>query len=156
MTGNPSLDKVIALINLLGVGAGLGLFIYTGYVQKRPLPQERVELEKLKEDQYNQATLDSVKFDRITVNLPSRATKLNFLDLQMNVLPFNVNQIEKINQNKALVLDVAIDLAGRMSASELNTVSGKILLESKMKREINFHLGSPVIKRIYFTKFTIQ
>jgi flagellar FliL protein len=43
-----------------------------------------------------------------------------------------------------------------MKASELNSITGKILLESRIKKRLNSILGAPIIKRIYFSKFIIQ
>ncbi|MBY0416372.1 MAG: flagellar basal body-associated FliL family protein, partial [Bdellovibrionales bacterium] len=39
---------------------------------------------------------------------------------------------------------------------ELNSLSGKILLEDRLKREINKALKKPVVKNIFFASFIVQ
>jgi len=156
MTGNALLDKILTGINLTGVAIGAGLYIYLSFIAQRPLPQEKVELARLKEEALNKTTLETLKLDRVTINLFSKRNKLKFLDLEMSILPFKASQLEKLDAHKPIIFDSAIEIAGKMDPFELNSIAGKILLESRIKEKVNGLIGDSLVKKIYFTKFTIQ
>jgi flagellar FliL protein len=52
--------------------------------------------------------------------------------------------------------DVLIEVASHLEPDELDTLSGKILLENKIKKQVNTKLGKPVVKQIYFSGFVVQ
>ena len=68
---------------------------------------------------------------------------------------------EKLETNKYILRDEIITLAGSMYPNELNTVSGKLVFEEKIKQRFNDALASATnkkktIRKIYFTKFVVQ
>ena len=69
---------------------------------------------------------------------------------------FNAKYIDLIDNQKSEVLDVIIDVSGRISPHEINTVLGKILYENRLKLGINKILSKNAVKDIYFSKFTVQ
>jgi flagellar FliL protein len=74
----------------------------------------------------------------------------------MNILPFNNDQKDIIKGNDHIFKDVVIEIASQMGPEELDTLSGKILLENKIKKQVNTKLGKPVVKQIYFSGFVVQ
>jgi flagellar FliL protein len=97
-----------------------------------------------------------VKIDRIIVNLTSRKTRLRFVEIEPHIQGFNEDDERIIRSNKHLVHDTIIDLASNLSPKELNSLTGRILLESKIREEINNKIGRKVIKKIFFSKFIVQ
>lgn len=147
---------IIASINLLGLAVGVGFYYYTHFIFQKPLPSEEIEQSRLKQEAANLMATDPIKFKRRTVNLLSNPNKLRFLDFEMYLLPFKQTQAEEINKNEALIFDTTIELAGKFTPEELNTVAGKILFEGRIKKHLNDMMGAPIVKKIYFTKFVIQ
>jgi flagellar FliL protein len=74
----------------------------------------------------------------------------------MNILPFHADQTELVKSYEHLIKDVLIEITSHLVPEELDTLSGKILLENKIKKQVNSKLGQPVIKQIYFSGFIIQ
>ena len=58
--------------------------------------------------------------------------------------------------NLPVVQDRIIDITSKMGPDELNSLSGKILLEDRLKREINKTMKKPMVKNIYFASFIVQ
>ena len=100
--------------------------------------------------------IPKVSLEEISVNLYSRKTRLRFLNIKLDLELFQNGMQEKLKDLTPVINDQLIDIAGNMKASELNSITGKILLESRIKKRLNSLLGAPIIKRIYFSKFIIQ
>ena len=94
--------------------------------------------------------------DEIVVNIYSREARLRFLNTQMNLVLFNESDRELVMGMKPHIFDTLIDIAGNMKPKELNSITGKILLETRVKKQINDLLKRPVLKKILFSKFIIQ
>jgi flagellar FliL protein len=90
------------------------------------------------------------------VNLYARGTRLRYLDVEMNILTFHNDQKELIKANEYIIKDILIEIGSQLGPDELETLSGKILLENKLKKQINTKLGQPVVKQIYFSGFIVQ
>ena len=156
MTGNAGLDKIILGVNGVVVALATALVFYSHSMIK-PLHTDQsreftgmvrnamVELKKL-----------PVTFDEIVVNLYSRERRLRFLDLIMNLDVYEDGQQEQVRNLKPIILDTLIDITGNMNPEELNSVTGKILLEARLKNKINDLVGNKLVKKIYFSKFIIQ
>lgn len=150
-------QKILIIVNLVIVLAGAGLVYYSHNLIK-PEPTDQVaEAEALKADALAATSVRPVPIKKFVVNLHSRSTRLRYLDLEMNVLTFHEDQKELIKANEHLFKDVVIEIASRLEPDELDTVTGKILLENKIKKQVNAKLGdSPVVKQIYFSGFVVQ
>lgn len=156
MTGNPSLDKIILGLNGLLVTTAAALVIYSHTMIKRPITDEGAHMKDLVLDSLNRAELTPVTFPKQVVNLYSRETRLRFLDLQLNVEVFDPPDKEVITAYKPFILDSLIDITGNMKPEELNSVTGRILLETRLKNSINTKIGRNVVRKIYFSRFIIQ
>lgn len=156
MTGKPLFDKILMGLNLAALFGCLGIFVYTTKMYKKPLPDEGVEFDGLKDDARKRTEIPPFKMEKITINLYSAGSRLRFLDLELHFLPFNEEQTKILETHKSHLIDMMIEVVGDMSPDELNSISGKILLESRLKKRINDFLGSQTIREIFFSTFVIQ
>jgi flagellar FliL protein len=155
MTGKPLLDKILITISLIATLGVLGLFIYTVLIYKKPLPDDKKEFAKLQTESKQINVAKGFTLKKIIINLKS-TRKLRFLSTKMVLVPFKEKQVEKIKVNEAMLRDVIIDIGSQMSASQLNSITGKIIFEEKVKDEINKKFKKPLIKEIFFSNFVVQ
>ena len=93
--------KDIAKIDLLIISAFsiatlaiTGLFYYTIHMAPKPLPKEKENLKKLTEITTAKELVKGIPIKRILVNLPSKSSRLRFLELELSLFPFKENQKE--------------------------------------------------------------
>ena len=156
MTGKPFIDKILIALNLATLLGGLGLFVYTNMIYKRPLPDEAAELEDLKNSARKGTEVAAYKLDKMTINLHSETARLRFIDLEAHLLPFKEEETKILETNKTQILDAIMDVTSNMSPEDLNSISGKILLENRLKTRINDLLGVQVVREIFFSSFVVQ
>ena len=148
--------KILIYLNLAIALVGTGVVFYSHNFIK-PAPTDQIaEKIKLKEGLGQNTGLTPVPIKKFTVNLDSDANRLRFLSLEMNVLPFYEDQKTIISKNEFMIKDVVIELATKLAPEEVETVTGKMLFESRIKKQVNAKLGQPVIKQIFFSGFVIQ
>lgn len=151
-----SMQNILIIINLVVVLAGAGLVFYSHNMLKPEPTNQAIETENLKKDALEGAQVGPVPIKKFVVNLHSRSTRLRYLDLEMNVLPFYEDQKEIIKANEHIFKDTVIEIAAQLDPEDLDTVTGKILLENRIKKQVNTKLGQPVVKQIYFSGFVVQ
>lgn len=151
-----SVQKILIIANLVVVLAGAGLVYYAHNMLKPEPTDQALEAQKLKDNAMEQSQVQSVPMKKFVVNLFSRSTRLRYLDVEMNILPFHADQTELIKASEHIFKDVLIEIASQLEPAELDTLSGKILLENKIKKQVNAKLGQPVVKQIYFSGFVVQ
>ncbi|WP_372654947.1 flagellar basal body-associated protein FliL [Halobacteriovorax sp.] len=156
MTGNKLVDNIILILSFLATAVCVGVFLYTEMIYKKPLPNEQAELQRLLSDNKKMAFPAPFKLDSLIINLKARKTKLRFLSVETQLVPFNHNSDDKFEAHRSMINDSIINVAGRMTAEELNSVSGKILLEERIKKSVNLILGEQLVKGVLFTKFVVQ
>lgn len=155
MTGKPLLDKILIALNVFVLLGALGLYFYS--MQLEPKLSEADELKDFNSSSIAQNQNTSISFSKITVNLSSERGKLHFLDAEVHIVPINEKYIEKIQKDhKDELTSIIIETASAMTPDEVTTVSGKILLAEKIKKNINLRLGQKMVKQILFTRFVIQ
>jgi flagellar protein FliL len=149
-------QKILIIANLVIVLGGLGVVFYAHNVIK-PVPTDQAaEAAALKTGALEQSMLQPVPIKKFVVNLHSPGTRLRYLDLEMNVLTFRETQKEQVKTNEHIFKDVVIEIASHLGPDDLDTVTGKIILESKIKKQVNARLGQPVVKQIFFSGFVVQ
>jgi flagellar FliL protein len=148
--------KVLIIINLVVVLAGAGLVFYSHNVLKPAPTDQAAEARALKDHAIAQSQLQPVPIKKFVVNLHSRGTKLRYLDLEMNILTFHEDQKEIVKNNEHLFKDTVIEITSHLEPDDLDTVTGKILLENRIKKQVNSKLGQPVVKQIFFSGFVVQ
>lgn len=156
MTGNNAIDKVLTLLTLLASLVTMALFVYTEVIYAPPTPSEQAEKEKLMSDSESYNYPSTTKMDKLIINLESRTKRLRFLEVEVNFVTFKQSQSQNIIDSKAIINDTLIRLANEMTPEELNSISGKILFENRVKKSINKYFQKPTVKEIHFSKFIVQ
>ncbi len=141
---------------LLATLATVGVFVYTQILYERPLPNPAAEKAKMMAQAKEQLFPNSYKLDKLIINLPSKSSRLRFLDVQAYLVPFSSEATDSFDKKKAKIQDIFIEVASAIEPNELGTISGKILLESRLKKKINELFPKPLVKNIQFTDFVIQ
>lgn len=150
-------QKILIALNLLIVLAGAGLVFYSHNMIKPAPTDQAAEAEAMKKDAVSSTQIQPVPIKKFVVNLHSKSSRLRYLDLEMNVLTFREDQKELIKANEHIFKDIVIEIASHLEPDDLDSVTGKILLENKIKKQVNAKLGDPpVIKQIYFSGFVVQ
>ena len=150
-------QKILIILNLVIVLAGAGLVFYSHNMIKPEPTDQSAEVEGLKTGALESLDVRPVAIPKLAVNLHSRGSRLRYLNIEMNVLPFTNDQAEIIKSNQHVFKDAVIEIASQLGPEDLDTVTGKILLENRIKKQVNAKLGSsPVVKQIYFSVFVVQ
>jgi len=150
------LQNILVLANLVIALLGAGVVYYSHNMIKPTPTDQAAEAENLKNSALEQTQVKAIPIKKFAVNLHSKSTKLRYLDIEMSILPFNNDQAEIIKANEHIFKDIVIENASQNGPEDLDTLSGKILLENKIKKQVNTKLGQPVIKQIYFSGFVVQ
>lgn len=150
------LDKILLGLNGIGIAAAAGLVVYSHTSIKRIPTDEQMQVGSMVKESISLAQITPLTLPKQTVNLYSRQTRLRFLDTQMNIEVFQESDKETITKYKAFLYDSLIEVAGNMKPEELNSVTGRILLEKRIKNKFHEILGKKLIRKIYFSKFVIQ
>ena len=151
------LQKILILTNLVVVLAGAGLVYYSHNMIKPPPIDQAAEAEALKTNAVASSQIQPQPIKKFVVNLYSKSSRLRYLDIEMNVLTFTEEQKTIVKANEHLFKDTVIELGSHLNPEDLESVSGKMLLENRIKKQVNSKLGDqPVIKQIYFSGFIVQ
>ena len=155
------MQKILILLNLVVALAGAGVVYYSHNILKPVPTNQTAEAENLKNKALEQAQLQPVPMKKFVVNLHSKSSRLRYLDLEMNILTFHEDQKELIKSNEHVFKDTIIEIASHLVPNDLDTVTGKILLENRIKKQVNNRLrelgaSQPVVKQIYFSGFVVQ
>jgi len=157
------MQKILILTNLAIALLGVGIVFYAHNVIKPPATDQLAESEKLKEEALKKNQLHTIPMKKIVVNLESKGTRLRYLDVEMNVVTFNEDEKEIIKTYEYLLKDSIIDVASFLAPEDLDSITGKMIFEKRLKdkinqkiRQINTEITAPVIKQIYFSGFVIQ
>ena len=156
MKGVAKLDLLIISAFSIATFAITGLFYYTIYMAPKPLPKEKENFEKLREMKTSEELVTGIPVKRILVNLPSNTSRLRFLELEISLFPFKNDQKPKIEKKLPILKDTIINVVSKMEPDELNSISGKILLEERIKRVFHSNVDEKLISKIFYTKFVVQ
>lgn len=160
MTGKKLIDMILLGLMTLTTLAVIGLFYYTEKVYKRPPIDENKEREAFLKEGNPKELPAFYKLDKMTVSLvPKDATgsqRMRYIELEIHLVLFKSEDAGIIKTYLAVVQDKIITVGSKMGAEELNSLTGKILLEDRLKKEINKALGKPVVKSIFFSRYTVQ
>jgi flagellar protein FliL len=157
MTGNPLVDKIVLGLNALVSFALAGLMYYYSAIHQKPLPGDQAMTEVMKKDiEEKSMTFSALEVSGTIVNLRSRTSRLRFLDIDMQLVPSPPFTVEELKTHLVVIRDIVINVASQMTDEELSTVSGKILLEGRIKKETELYFKRPSLEKIIFTKYVIQ
>jgi flagellar FliL protein len=156
MTGNRSLDKILLAINALIVLGAVGTIWYSHNMINPPATDSQGQFTDMVNGSLSDFNRQPIVFKEMVVNLYSRQRRLRFLNLTMNIEVYDADQEEIVKTYKPFINDRLIDITGNMKPQDINSVTGRILLESRIKNQFNRALGRKIIKKIYFSKFIVQ
>ena len=120
------------------------------------LPKEKENFEKLKKLSRSNELITGVPVKRILINLPTKTARLRFLELEISLFPFESDQKDKIKEKLPIIKDTIISVVSKMQPDELNSISGKILLEERIKKLFHQKVEEKLISKIFYTKFVVQ
>lgn len=151
------LQKILIIVNLVVVLAAAGIVFYSHNMIKPEPTNQVAEEEALKKNAQSNLDIQPVPIKKFVVNLHSKSSRLRYLDIEMNVLTFREDQKELIKSNEHIFKDIVIEIASHYSPEDLDSLTGKLLLEKKIKDRVNAKLGEiPVVKQIYFSSYVVQ
>ncbi len=156
MTGKKLIDTILVGLSLIATITTLGIFLYTNMLAQRPLPSNVVEKKALDEDIKKNELVATFKMEPIVVNLIGQRQKLRFLSLELFLHPLKEEDTEVFKENIPQLNDTIIDIASKIPPNELNTLTGKMILENRLVHAMNKVLKKDSVKEIYFSKFVIQ
>jgi flagellar FliL protein len=160
MTGKKLIDMILLGVMTLTTLAVVGLFYYTEKMYKRPPIDENKERDALLKEGNPKALPAFFKLEKMTVSLVpkdnSGIQRMRYVELEIHLVLFKSDDAGIIKTYLSVVQDKIITVASKMGADELNSLTGKILLEDRLKKEINKSLGKPVVKSIFFSRYIVQ
>lgn len=156
MTGNPSIDKILLALNGIVMALAAGLVYYSHNILSPPPIDQAAQFTTMVRESMIDLKRQPIVFKEQVVNLYSRQRRLRFLNLIMNVEVYEQSQEATIDIYKPVIIDRLVDISGNMKPEELNSITGRILLESRLKNQVNEFIGKAIIKKIYFSKFIVQ
>lgn len=160
MTGKKLIDTILLGVMILATLSVVGLFYYTEKVYKKPPINEDAEKQSLFTAVDAKAIPTFFKVDKMTISLLPRNeaanARMRWLDIEMHMVVFEKDDVGLMKAYLPAIQDRIIVIASKMGPDELDSISGKILLEDRLKREINKILKKPVVKNIYFPHFIVQ
>lgn len=156
MTGKPLFDKILLGLNALVALGAAGMVFYSHNVLKPVPTDQKAEEAALVQTAEAERQVQPYNFKSIVVNIYSQGTRLRYVEVELSVLPFQEADKALIKEREYVFKNALVSVAGAMGPEELSSVTGKILLESRLKKTINEALGAPVVKKIFFAKFIVQ
>lgn len=160
MTGKKLVDTILVALTLLTTLGVLGLFYFTEKMYKKPPIDEAKEKEALMKQTDEKAVPELFKLEPMVFSLIPRdnqkVQRMRYLEIEVHLVLFESEDKEMLKNNLPIVQDRIMEISSKMGPDELSTLSGKILLENRIKTEINQKLNKPVVKTIYFSRYIVQ
>lgn len=151
------MQKALIIVNLVVAILAAGVVYYSHNMIKPEPTNQAAEEDALKKDAAAATQIQPVPIKKFVVNLHSKSSRLRYLDIEMNVLTFSEDQKQIVKANEHIFKDTVVEIASHLTPDELESVTGKILLENRIKKAVNAKLGEPpVVKQIYFSGFVVQ
>jgi flagellar FliL protein len=152
------INTILIFLTALVTAGALGVFVYTLIIFKKPGIDNETEFAKMKVDVTK--SVEVVKpytTEPILVNLiGSTSARLRFLSIVVNFVAISNDQVEKFETNKIEIKDMIIDITSKMRPDELNQVTGKILLNERIKTRLNEFYKEQIVKDIFFSEYVVQ
>lgn len=156
MTGNPLFDKILLGFNGLVALAAAGIVYYSHFMLKPEPTNITTEEQALYDKAQAESMVSAYTITSKPVNLYHEGARLRHLSTEMSIIPFEESDKEIIKNKEYIIKNALIEVAAHMTPEEVSTLTGKLILESRIKKYVNKSIGAPVVKKIYFGKFTVQ
>ncbi|MBF0207821.1 MAG: flagellar basal body-associated FliL family protein [Oligoflexia bacterium] len=150
--------SVLGGLNLLLGLLTIGLFFYTGFIYRPAKIDDKTEFNNFKQRSNVETNSISIyKLERFTLNLYSSQTTPHYLDIEMHFHLLSESEAGSlIDKNKPIIYDRIISIINATTLDEVNSVTGKIILEERIKTAVATAVGRPVVKSVYFAIFTVR
>jgi|GEM_PF-430491 len=157
ITGKKGLDFLLIGLSTLTSLAALGFFLYTQILYERPPTDTKKSREALEAQMLSSSHFEMFKIEKIIANLPSSSASLRFCEVVPYLVVFEKETLALLEKNIPVIRDFFLEEIGRFSPEELNTVSGKLLMQNRVKERVNSLVNNTSgIKEIIFETFVIQ
>lgn len=156
MTGNSLFDKILLGLNGLVALAAAGIVYYAHFMIKPEPTNVTTEEQALYDKAQAESMVSAYTVSAKPVNLYHVGARLRYLSTELSIVPFKESDKEILKSHEYVIKNALIEVAAHMTPDEVSTLTGKLLLESRIKKYVNESLGTPIIKKIYFGKFTVQ
>jgi len=149
------ISKILIFLYLVISCATLYLFISWYHYEKPQIDESKARREFLEESKKLKVS-DTLKIENLIINLPARSRKLRFLDLSTHIVPFDEKDLKILEEQEYIIRDSIIEIAGKMRPVQLNSISGKLILEDRIVKRINDIYKYDIIKELVFSKVLVQ
>lgn len=160
MTGKKMIDMILLGVMILATLGVVGEFYWTEKIYKKPKIDEDKEKKSFLSENNPKALPIFYKLEKMTISLtpknPAPGARMRWMELEVQLALFKEADVGFVKAYQPIVIDRIIDITSKMGPDELSTISGKILLEDRLKREINKGLDKAVIRSIFFPRYVIQ
>ncbi len=159
MTGKKLLDMILTGVSLLTTLLVVGMFYYTEKVYKKPPIDEEKEKALLLSEKTEKTLPTIFKVDKMIVSLSNKIEqnqRMHWLEIEVNLELFKGDDLEFVKAYLPVIQDRIISTSSKMPPDEINTLSGKLILEERLKNEFNKALNKKAVYKIYFSKFIVQ
>ncbi len=160
MTGKKLIDTILIGLSLLTTLAIAGLFYYTEKMYKKPPIDEAKEKEALMNQTNEKAAPELFKMESMVFSLtpkdPTKILRMRYLEIEVHFVVFEASDKELLKEKLPIAQDSIIEIASKMLPEDLASLSGKILLENRIKTKINEKIGKPTVKSIFFSRYIVQ
>ena len=152
---NKHIDNFIYLMSFLATISALTVLVYFQYFYAPPLPSNAIESQKFIEGEKENSYPKEFELKQIIVNLKSKTKRLRFLEIKIFLVPYDQNHKKILEQNQDLIYDSIIDMASGMDPDELNTLSGKLILQSRIISDLNKLLKAKIVKELHLSRYVV-
>lgn len=173
MEGKISLTLILIVVNMLGTMGMFGAYYYTKKVFKRPAITEKTERDRIAQEQAKQSIADdglgsTITFKSFTLNIKpklyaprnpggeSEDVKLSYATLGFDLVVKNASYVTEFETIRTQFMDELIQLMGKKSFEDLNTVQGRFILRNEILELANRTLSKPFVTNVFFSEFILQ
>ena len=149
------MSKILIILYFV-VSCGTLFVFVSWYHYEKPQIDEAQARKRFLQEGKKLKVENTLKIKKLIINLPSRTRKLRFLDISVHVVPFDEKDLNILEEQEYIIRDSMIEVAGKMRPEELNSISGKLLLEDRLVKKINAIYKQNIIKELYFSRFLVQ
>jgi flagellar protein FliL len=136
--------------------ATLGVFVYTNVIYERPKPENSEAFKEFQREMFERNNLTTFQLDKIVTNLEGQDRRLRFVELTAHLEPIRLKYLDLFQNYRPIIFDTIISNVSKMNPDELNSLTGRIILEERIKKGLQEHFGYPVVKKVFFSGFVVQ
>ena len=158
MKGIHKFDLLTTLSLSLVTFGVLGFFYYTIFIHENAIFKDE-ELKNEFQDKIaksEQEFITPVDIPRLLINLYSKSSRLRFLELELSIETIDKESQKLVNKYDSIIKDSAINVVSKMTPEDLNSLSGKLILEKRLKKKIRDMTKKNFISRIFYRRFVVQ